>query len=147
MREETTTHLGRGELVVLNILKFLFPTKKFFTQVKLTALASNRLPKEWPPLSERQLKETVDIVMATEKTKGAEVMLKDIVVFRVQDPHHKGNIYAKHDVIQADLLEACNIKVCDFNWYECKHIWKDEINVATVAEVITILRLYKIISV
>jgi len=150
MKEETTTHIGRGETVVLDILKFLFPTRKFFTQVKLTGLVAGRMPKYWnlvgkttdpPTLSQRQLKETIDIVMATEKNDK----LMDIVAIRIQDPHHKGRGYAKHDVIQAELLGACKIKVCDFNWYECQYIWKDEINVTTVEEVIENLRLFKII--
>lgn len=141
LQEDTTTHIGRGEVVVLDILKFLFPTRKFFQQVKLTALVSSRKPKGWPELSQRQLKETIDIVMATEKNNK----LIDIVAVRIQDPHHKGRGYSRHDVIQAELLEACKIKVCDFNWYECEYIWKDEINVTTVEEVIENLRLFKII--
>ncbi len=136
-----TTKVGKGELAVLNILKFLFPTRKFFTQVKLTGLVAGRMPKDWPELSSRQLKETIDIVMAIEKNDK----LINIVAIRVQDPHHKGRGYSRHDVIQGDLLESSGIDVCDFNWYECNHIWKDEINLVTVEEVITNLRLNKII--
>ena len=143
MKEETTTHIGKGETVVLDILKFLFPNCKFFTQVKLTGLVAGRMPKDWQELSKRQLKETIDIVMATEKNDK----LIDIVAIRIQDPHHKGRGYSHFDVLQGDLLESSGIDVCDFNWYECKHIWKDEVNVATVEEVITTLRLHKIISV
>jgi hypothetical protein len=140
--EEQTTIIGRGERVVLDILKFLFPTKSFFIQVKLTGLVAGRLPKDWPPLSQRQMKETIDIVMATEKAGK----ISDIIALRVQDEHHKGRGYAKHDVIQAEILEACKIKVCDFNWYECVDIWKDKVNVATVEEIIENLRLFKIIE-
>ncbi len=141
MKEETTTHIGRGEVVVLDTLKFLFPTRKFFQQVKLTALVSSRTPKGWPELSQRQLKETIDIVMAVEKNDT----IKDIVAIRIQDPHHKGRGYAKHDAIQAQLLEACKIKVCDFNWYECVEIWEDKINIKTIEEIIAILRLFNVI--
>ena len=142
MQEETTTHIGKGETVVLDILKFLFPTRKFYTQVKLTGLVAGRMPKDWPGLSSRQLKETIDIVMAIEKNDK----LMDIVAIRVQDPHHKGKGYSRHDVIQRDLLESSSIDVCDFNWYECEYIWKNEINVNTVEEVIENLRLFKIIK-
>ncbi len=141
MKEETTTHIGRGETVVLDILKFLFPTRKFFTQVKLTGLVAGRKPKDWPELSQRQLKETIDIVMTIEKNDK----ITNIVAIRIQDPHHKGRGISRVDTIQADLLESCGISICDFNWYECQYIWKDEINVATVEEVITNLKLYKII--
>ena len=141
MKEEVTTHIGRGEAVVLDILKFLFPTRKFFTQVKLTGLVADRKPKDWPELSSRQLKETIDIVMATEK----DDKLKDIVAIRIQDPHHRGSGAAKHDGIQAQLLEACKVKVCDFNWYECVQIWDDKVNLKTVEEIIAILRLFNVI--
>jgi len=141
MKEETTTHIGRGETVVLDILKFLFPTRQFFSQVKLTGLVADRKPKEWPELSQRQLKETIDIVMATEKNGK----LMDIVAIRIQDPHHKGRGSAKHDGIQGELLQACEIKVCDFNWYECVQIWDDKVNLQTVEEVIAILRLFNVI--
>ena len=141
LQEDMTTKVGRGELAVLNILKFLFPTRIFFTQVKLVGLVAGRKPKDWPELSSRQLKETIDIVMAVEKNDK----LTKIVAVRIQDPHHKGRGYSHNDVLQGDLLESSGIDVCDFNWYECNHIWKDEINVVTVEEVITNLRLHKII--
>lgn len=146
MIEDTETFVGRGEDVVLDILRFLYPRRRFFTQVKLPGLVSNRTPKDYPPLSQRQLKETIDIVMATEKPHPFTEIekVKNIVAFRIQDPHHKGPGYARHDKIQAELLEDCGIKVCDFNWYECKHIWNNKINVDTVEEVINCLRLFKI---
>ena len=99
--------IGDGEEVALEILKDIFGEEaEYSTQVKFTSL----LQPEWlDTISERQEKETLDIVISqNDKT----------IVFRVQDDHHKGFHTQQRDLVQKKTLEWNNCIVVD--------LWKDE---------------------
>jgi len=114
--------IGYGETSAVEILKQLFPDKEIKTQVSLKSL----LTSDWAnDLSERQCKETLDIVVYTDP----------IIVVRVQDPHHKGNITSARDLVQKKTLEWCDMKVVDLQFYECINLMKELVNDSSREEV------------
>jgi hypothetical protein len=83
-------------------------------------------------LSERQRKETLDIVIFRPEQKT--------IVVRVQDKHHKGLRISSIDLIQKQMLEWNNCVVVDLWWEECPNLWEDEVNEKSIEEVSTYLR-------
>ena len=89
---------------------------EYLTQVKL----SDMITAEYlETLSDRQLKETIDIVVDT----GFQYL-----AIRVQDKHHASSRMATIDNIQKLMLEWNGWKVIDVWHYECKELWKDKVN-------------------
>jgi len=106
--------IGHGEEVALEILKEIFGDgAEYTTQVKFSTLLSD----EWrDTLSERQEKETLDIVIKNnDKT----------MVFRIQDNHHKGFHTQQRDLVQKKTLEWNNCLVFDVWQDECPELFKD----------------------
>lgn len=123
MRFENGNIIGKGEDTALELLAQLFPQKSIKRQVKLSEL----LKKDWADdLSERQKKETIDLVVYT----------NPVIVVRVQDPHHNGIITAERDLVQRKTLEWNNIKVVDLRNYDCINIMKEENNREAMRELL-----------
>ena len=109
--------IGQGEVAALEIIKDMFGNAcEYLTQVKLSDMVT---PEYLDTFSDRQLKETIDIVVDT----GFQYL-----AIRVQDKHHASARMATIDNIQKLMLEWNGWKVIDIWHYECKELWKDKIN-------------------
>ena len=109
--------IGQGEVAALEIIKDMFGNScEYLTQVKLSDMVT---PEYLDTFSDRQLKETIDIVVDT----GFQYL-----AIRVQDKHHASARMATIDNIQKLMLEWNGWKVIDIWHYECKELWKDKIN-------------------
>lgn len=118
--------IGRGEEIVLELLIQLFPDKEIKTQVKFQDL----LHAEWiDTVTERQEKETIDIVVYTDP----------IIAIRVQDPHHSGRITDARDLVQRKTLEWNNLRVVDIQHYNAVNIMKDKRNDESMRELLEAL--------
>ena len=105
--------IGHGEYVVFDHLVQLFPEAEIKTQVRFKDL----LKGEWlDNLSERQEKESVDIVVYTDP----------IIAVRVQDARHTGIGLSTCDVVQKKTLEWNDVIVVDINHYDCINVFKDK---------------------
>lgn len=114
-KDEKGNIIGKGEISAVEILKDMFPTYEIKTQVALSTL----LQKDWADdLSERQQKETIDIV----------IFASPVIAIRVQDSHHRGKITTSRDIVQRKTLEWNNVKVVDLLDIECTELMKERIN-------------------
>jgi len=116
--------VGRGERPAVKILQELMPSAVIETQVRLYKLL---LPKYRTDLSERQLKETIDIVV---KRK-----FKPVLCVRIQDRHHNSRGMGRIDKVQKYMLEWSYNKVLDIDELECPELFKDEVNVNSRNEI------------
>lgn len=121
--------IGTGEDTVYHILCDLYKGHDIKRQYKFTELMSDEFKDT---LGERQLKETLDIVLFRPKDKT--------IVVRVQDKHHTGVRTSGVDLIQKTMLEWNNCIVVDLWFYDCPNIWKEEVNEASRTELLTIFR-------
>ena len=109
--------IGQGEVAALEIIKDMFGNScEYLTQVKLSDMVT---PEYLDTFSDRQLKETIDIVVDT----GFQYL-----AIRVQDKHHASARMATIDNIQKLMLEWNGWKVIDIWHYECRELWKDKVN-------------------
>ena len=109
--------IGQGEVAALEIFKDMFGnSSEYITQVKLSDMVT---PEYLDTFSDRQLKETIDIVVDT----GFQYL-----AIRVQDKHHSSARMATIDNIQKLMLEWNGWKVIDIWHYECEELWKDKVN-------------------
>ena len=109
--------IGQGEVAALDIVKEMFGnSSEYLTQVKLSNMVS---PDHLETFSDRQLKETIDIVVVTPF---------EFLAIRIQDKHHASARMATIDNIQKNMLEWNGWKVIDVWYYECKELWKDKVN-------------------
>ena len=109
--------IGQGEVAALKIVKDMFGnSSEYMTQVKLSNMVS---PEYLETFSERQLKETIDIVVVT---------VFEFLAIRIQDKHHASARMSSIDNIQKLMLEWNGWKVIDVWHYECKELWKDKVN-------------------
>ena len=109
--------IGQGEVAALEIIKDMFGNScEYLTQVKLSDMVT---PEYLDTFSDRQLKETIDIVVDT----GFQYL-----AIRVQDKHHASARMATIDNIQKLMLEWNGWKVIYIWHYECKELWKDKVN-------------------
>ena len=124
--------IGDGEEVALEILRDIFGEEaEYSTQVKFTSL----LEPEWlDTVSERQEKETLDIVISQNNR---------IIVFRVQDDHHKGFHTQQRDLVQKKTLEWNNCIVVDLWKDECPILFKNMKNEDSFSEIKSVLSLEK----
>jgi len=114
-KDKNGNFIGISETTVLEIMSSWFPQQEIKTQVKFKDL----LTEEWAgTVSERQEKETIDIVIFTDPR----------IAVRVQDPHHAGVITSQRDLVQKRTLEWNDIKVVDVNFYDCPNIMKEKNN-------------------
>lgn len=124
--DENGYFIGKGEYVTFDLLSQLFPNVELKIQVKFQDL----LKGEWvDTVTERQEKETIDIVVYTDP----------IIAVRVQDPHHTGRITAMRDKVQRKTLEWNNIRVVDLNHYDCVNIMKEKRNDEAMRELLEAL--------
>lgn len=115
--------IGKGEDTCLAILKDLFNGAEFQTQVPLKKLIS----EEWiDTLTERQEKETIDIVVLKDDKK---------IAVRVQDKRHNGFHLAQRDIVQKKTLEWNNCLVVDLDEQECPILFKELLNDESIKEV------------
>ena len=109
--------IGQGEMAALKIVKDMFGnSSEYLTQVKLSNMVS---PEYLETFSDRQLKETIDIVVVTPF---------EFLAIRIQDKHHASVRMSTIDNIQKNMLEWNGWKVIDVWHYECKELWKDKVN-------------------
>ncbi len=126
-KDEKGNIIGKGELSARSILHELFPNAEIKYQVPLKSLLS----EDWASdLSERQEKETIDIV----------VYATPIIAVRVQDPHHSGKITSARDLVQRKTLEWHGIKVVDLQFYECTNLMKELVNEESKKELVIALK-------
>jgi len=122
--------IGAGEIATKNILKGLFPLSTVHGQVPLRTLVR---PVYISSLSERQQKETIDIVL---ERKGEMP-----VAIRVQDKHHMGGKMGSIDKIQERELNLSGLKVIDIWYYEAPQTFKDRESKEAQSEIKKILKL------
>jgi hypothetical protein len=109
--------IGQGEVAALEIVKDMFgDSSEYIIQVKLSDMVTTEYLETF---SERQLKETIDIVVVTPF---------EFLAIRIQDKHHASARMATIDNIQKNMLEWNGWKVIDVWHYECKELWKDKVN-------------------
>ena len=94
------------------------------TQVPLYKLL---LPEYRKDLSERQEKESIDIIV---KRK-----FKKVLCVRIQDRHHNGRGMGQVDKVQKHMLEWSHNEVLDIDELECPELFKDEVNVNSREEI------------
>tara|TARA_R100001244_G_scaffold21510_1_gene22841 strand:+ start:342 stop:632 length:291 start_codon:yes stop_codon:yes gene_type:complete len=70
-------------------------------------------------LSERQQKETVDIVLFSGFNP---------VCVRVQGGDHTGILKSARDTVQKQMLEWCNCIVVDIWFHDCPELFKEKLN-------------------
>ena len=123
--------VGEGEVTALKILKSIFGEKE--CEYNIQYLFKKLMNEEFADtLSERQEKETLDIVIfrVTQKT----------IVVRVQDKHHDSILKTSQDRVQKQMLEWNGCIVIDLWYKECPTLWSEEINEQSIEEVSSYLR-------
>jgi uncharacterized protein YutD len=111
-------YIGQGEVAALTIMKDMFGEFcEYYTQYPLVKMVDD---ESLSTFSERQKKETIDIVMFTGLTQPIAV--------RIQDKHHASIRMSQIDGIQRQMLEYCGWLVADVWHYECIELWKDLVN-------------------
>ena len=112
-----TVIIGKGEKTALELLKEIYGEDvEYKTQVPFKDLMSSEFSED---LSERQQKETVDIVMFS---------LFNPVCVRVQGGDHTGILKSARDTVQKQMLEWCNCVVVDLWFYDCPELFKEKLN-------------------
>jgi len=107
--------IGMGERATFKLLKKHYGEQTFIlTQVPLGDLLNDEFRES---LSERQKKETIDIVVFRKK--------KPKLAVRVQDDHHKTKRMGQIDKAQEMVLHWSGVNVLDIWHYECPEIFKD----------------------
>ena len=112
--------IGKGERTAKQILKFIFPNDKIKEQVPLKDLVGQT------GLSQRQIKESIDLVVYTDTT---------IYAVRVNGKDHKGKKYLA-DGHQKSILKSLGIRVIDLEWYDCPNLFKEQFNQESKREVL-----------
>ena len=121
--------IGTGEDTVYEILKELFDEDDIKRQYKFCELMNEEFKGT---LGERQLKETIDIIVFRKAKKT--------LVIRVQDKHHTGLVTSSRDIIQKQMLEWNNCIVVAVWFNECPNIWKEELNDGSRNELTDLLK-------
>lgn len=110
--------IGRGENLVCEILKESFPKSRIERQKNLTDICAIHDP------SERQRKETIDIVMYWNHQK---------IAIRVQN--EKGTQKLKAETTQSWELKNSEFIVVDISEYECENVFKELKNYIAYLEI------------
>lgn len=124
--------IGAGEDTTRKILYLFWPDCMMNLQVKLSKIVhSYRGEHGLANLSQRQLKETIDIFFQpTNKHSNIAV--------RVQGKKGSGRMRAEQH--QRKILEELGVKVVDLHKYECKELFKERLNYLSIWEVADALR-------
>ena len=112
-----TVIIGKGEKTALEVLKEIYEEDvEYKTQVQFKDLMSYDFSED---LSERQQKETVDIVLFSGFNP---------VCVRVQGGDHTGILKSSRDTVQKQMLEWCNCVVVDLWFHDCPELFKEKLN-------------------
>ena len=112
-----TVIIGKGEKTALELLKEIYGEDvEYRTQIQFKHLMNNEFVDD---LSERQQKETVDIVMFSGFNP---------VCVRVQGGDHTGILKSARDTVQKQMLEWCNCIVVDLWFHDCPELFKEKLN-------------------
>lgn len=116
--------IGCGERTVLTLLMKKFGVVcEYKTQMLLKDLVT---PEYVDVLSDRQMKESIDIVVYLPFNKPLAI--------RVQDEHHNTTRMSVIDEVQRYILESEGYIVVDILNYECPEIWKEKANDKSMKE-------------
>ena len=123
--------IGQGERSALKILKSIFG--EIECEFKIQYLFKKLMKGDWADtLSERQEKETLDIVIFR--------VTKPTIVVRVQDKHHDSILKTSQDLVQKQMLEWNGCIVVDLWHKECPTLWSEEVNEKSIEEISVYLR-------
>ena len=112
-----TVIIGKGEKTALELLKEMYGEGvEYRTQIQFKHLMNNEFVDD---LSERQQKETVDIVLFSGFNP---------VCVRVQGGDHTGILKSARDTVQKQMLEWCNCIVVDLWFHDCPELFKEKLN-------------------
>ena len=112
-----TVIIGKGEKTALEVLKEIYGRDvEYSTQIQFKHLMNNEFVDD---LSERQQKETVDIVLFSGFNP---------VCVRVQGGDHSGILKSARDTVQKQMLEWCNCIVVDLWFHDCPELFKEKLN-------------------
>ena len=112
-----TVIIGKGEKTALEVLKEIYGEDvEYRTQIQFKHLMNNEFVDD---LSERQQKETVDIVLFSGFNP---------VCVRVQGGDHSGILKSARDTVQKQMLEWCNCIVVDLWFHDCPELFKEKLN-------------------
>ena len=112
-----TVIIGKGEKTALEVLKEIYGKDvEYSTQIQFKHLMNNEFVDD---LSERQQKETVDIVLFSGFNP---------VCVRVQGGDHTGILKSARDTVQKQMLEWCNCVVVDLWFHDCPELFKEKLN-------------------
>jgi len=112
-----TVIIGKGEKTALEVLKEIYGKDvEYSTQIQFKHLMNYEFIDD---LSERQQKETVDIVLFSGFNP---------VCVRVQGGDHSGILKSARDTVQKQMLEWCNCVVVDLWFHECPELFKEKLN-------------------
>ena len=109
--------IGKGEKTALEVLKEIYGRDvEYSTQIQFKHLMNYEFIDD---LSERQQKETVDIVLFSGFNP---------VCVRVQGGDHTGILKSARDTVQKQMLEWCNCIVVDLWFHDCPELFKEKLN-------------------
>ena len=112
-----TVIIGKGEKTALEVLKEIYGEDvEYRTQIQFKHLMNYEFVDD---LSERQQKETVDIVLFSGFNP---------VCVRVQGGDHTGILKSARDTVQKQMLEWCNCVVVDLWFHDCPELFKEKLN-------------------
>ena len=112
-----TVIIGKGEKTALEVLKEIYGKDiEYSTQIQFKHLMNYEFIDD---LSERQQKETVDIVLFSGFNP---------VCVRVQGGDHTGILKSARDTVQKQMLEWCNCIVVDVWFHDCPELFKEKLN-------------------
>ena len=112
-----TVIIGKGEKTALEVLKEIYGKDvEYSTQIQFKHLMNYEFIDD---LSERQQKETVDIVLFSGFNP---------VCVRVQGGDHSGILKSARDTVQKQMLEWCNCVVVDLWFHDCPELFKEKLN-------------------
>ena len=116
--------IGRGEETALLVLKDLFgEDAEYSIQVPFKSL----LKGDWiDTVTPSQEKETLDIVVKINPKDRADPNWEYVIVFRIQDNHHKGTHTQERDLVQKKTLEWNDCYVVDVWEHDCPNLFKED---------------------
>ena len=127
--------IGRGERPALEILRWLFPTWIFFTQVSIRKLSNMLAPKNYMDVGQRHLNSSIDIMMV----RGRNLKTDKKIAVRIQDKHHTHDMMSKIDKVQKAILNDFRIDVIDIPEHSCPQLFKNRVNYKSVNELTSYL--------
>ena len=128
--------VGEGERTALKILKSIFG--EIECEYKIQYLFKKLMKGDYSDtLSERQEKETLDIVIFR--------VNDPTIVVRIQDKHHDSILKTGQDLIQKQMLEWNGCIVVDLWHKECPTLWSETVNEKSYEEISVYLRKAKLV--